>query len=62
MEKGLGFISMKERLHLLGGQMSVYSRPMRGTRIEDTVPLKLDPQSPTDHASPTNVDERLLLK
>ena len=62
MEKGLGFISMKERLHLLGGQMNVYSRPMRGTRIEVTVPLKLDPQSPADHASPTNVDERLLLK
>jgi len=40
MEKGLGFISMKERLHLLGGEMSVYSRPLRGTRIEVSVPLK----------------------
>jgi len=40
MEKGLGFISMKERLHLLGGEMNVYSRPLRGTRIEVSVPLK----------------------
>jgi PAS domain S-box-containing protein len=39
MEKGLGFISMKERLHLLGGEMSVYSKPQRGTRIDVSVPL-----------------------
>lgn len=42
MEKGLGFISMKERLHLLGGELKVSSKPLRGTRIEVTVPLKLD--------------------
>ena len=46
MEKGLGFISMKERLHVLGGQMNVYSRPLRGTRIEIAVPLKLEPDTP----------------
>lgn len=46
MEKGLGFVSMKERLHVLGGQMNVYSRPQRGTRIEISVPLKLEPESP----------------
>ena len=40
MEKGLGFISMKERLHLLGGEMNVYSRPLRGTRVEVSVPLR----------------------
>jgi len=40
MEKGLGFISMKERLHLLGGEINVYSRPLRGTRIEVSVPFK----------------------
>ena len=39
MEKGLGFISMKERLHLLGGEMAVYSKSLRGTRIEVSVPL-----------------------
>lgn len=42
MEKGLGFISMKERLHLLGGQLKVGSKPLRGTRIEVSVPLKLN--------------------
>jgi PAS domain S-box-containing protein len=39
MEKGLGFISMKERLHLVGGELEVYSSPLSGTRIEVTVPL-----------------------
>ncbi|HSE18153.1 MAG TPA: histidine kinase [Pyrinomonadaceae bacterium] len=46
LEKGLGFISMKERLHILGGQMNVYSKPLRGTRIEVSVPLKLKTESP----------------
>jgi len=46
MEKGLGFISMKERLHILGGQINVYSKPLRGTRIEVSVPLKLETDSP----------------
>jgi PAS domain S-box-containing protein len=36
---GLGFISMRERLHLAGGEMQVYSQPRRGTRLEVTVPL-----------------------
>jgi PAS domain S-box-containing protein len=40
MEKGLGFISMKERLHVVGGEMKVYSKPLHGTRIEVSVPLK----------------------
>jgi len=40
MEKGLGFISMKERLHVVGGEMNVYSKPLHGTRIEVSVPLK----------------------
>lgn len=42
MQKGLGFISMKERLHLLGGKLNVYSKPLHGTRIEVSVPLKLN--------------------
>ncbi len=41
MEKGLGFINMKERLHPLGGEMTVYSRPQGGTRIKVSVPLSL---------------------
>lgn len=39
LEKGLGFISMKERLNLLGGELKVNSKPWRGTRIEVSVPL-----------------------
>jgi signal transduction histidine kinase len=39
MHSGLGFISMKERLHIVGGEMRVYSHPKRGTRIEVSVPL-----------------------
>lgn len=39
MEKGLGFISMQERLRLLGGEIKIYSQPQRGTRIDASVPL-----------------------
>jgi PAS domain S-box-containing protein len=38
-KKGLGFISMKERLHLVGGQIQIFSKPQRGTRIEVSIPL-----------------------
>jgi signal transduction histidine kinase len=40
MEKGLGFISMKERLHVVGGEIKVYSKPLHGTRIEVSIPLQ----------------------
>jgi PAS domain S-box-containing protein len=43
MYKGLGFNSMKERLHILGGEFNVYSKPLRGTRIEVSVPLTHQP-------------------
>ena len=39
MEKGLGFISMHERLRLVGGEIRIYSQPRRGTRIDASVPL-----------------------
>lgn len=39
MESGLGFTSMRERLRLVGGRLRVQSQPLRGTRIEITVPL-----------------------
>jgi PAS domain S-box-containing protein len=45
MEKGLGFISMRERLHLVAGEFHVYSEPKKGTRIEVRVPLKPAGQS-----------------
>lgn len=53
MERGLGFISMKERLHLVGGRINVYSKPLRGTRIEVSVPLKLQPEASVKTIYPT---------
>jgi len=32
-EKRLGLTSMKERVNLLGGEMTIQSRPMKGTKI-----------------------------
>lgn len=37
---GLGFISMKERVHILGGEMQISSQPRCGTRIDVAVPLR----------------------
>jgi two-component system sensor histidine kinase DegS len=39
MKMGLGLISMRERVHLVRGTLSVRSRPSEGTRIEVRVPL-----------------------
>ena len=36
---GIGMISMTERIRLVGGSLSVWSRPSMGTQIEATVPL-----------------------
>lgn len=36
---GLGLISMRERLRLIGGELEVESEPSRGTRIRVRVPL-----------------------
>jgi PAS domain S-box-containing protein len=40
--QGLGLLSMQERLHTLGGELFVHSRPGGGTCIEACVPLKAD--------------------
>ena len=37
--RGLGLVSMRERLKLVGGQLSVWSRPSLGTQVEATVPI-----------------------
>jgi PAS domain S-box-containing protein len=37
--RGLGLTSMKERLHLVKGEISIDSRPERGTTIDARVPL-----------------------
>ncbi|HEU0253867.1 MAG TPA: sensor histidine kinase, partial [Pyrinomonadaceae bacterium] len=45
LSQGLGFISMRERIRFVGGEMHVYSQPERGTRIEVSVPLPRDADS-----------------
>ena len=42
LKKGLGFISMAERIHLVRGEIATYSQPECGTRIEVSVPLRQD--------------------
>ncbi len=44
---GLGMISMKERLRLVGGHLNVASEPGRGTRVDAWVPLE-SPACPTE--------------
>ena len=39
MGKGLGFISMHERLRLVDGEIKICSQPRRGTRIDVLIPL-----------------------
>ena len=39
---GLGLISMRERLQLVQGELSVKSQPGAGTTIQARVPLKTD--------------------
>jgi signal transduction histidine kinase len=37
---GLGFVSMRERLHLVSGTLSIESKPSEGTRIVARVPWR----------------------
>jgi signal transduction histidine kinase len=39
MESGLGFTSMRERLRIVGGTLTVRSQPARGTSIDVSIPL-----------------------
>jgi signal transduction histidine kinase len=45
-KQGLGLISMRERLRLVGGTLSVESRPSQGTRISAVIPLKTTDAQP----------------
>jgi signal transduction histidine kinase len=36
---GLGLISMRERLHLVGGQLTIHSRPKQGAELYVRVPI-----------------------
>jgi PAS domain S-box-containing protein len=53
--EGLGLVSMRERLHLVGGAIVIDSRPSEGTRIDVRVPLSTPgggPNSQTESAVP----------
>jgi signal transduction histidine kinase len=38
--RGLGLIGMEERVRLLGGRLTIDSKPGRGTRVMASIPLK----------------------
>ncbi|MHC4513273.1 MAG: sensor histidine kinase [Planctomycetota bacterium] len=38
-KNGLGLVGMEERLRLVGGEITIHSRPSQGTRIDVRVPL-----------------------
>jgi len=40
-ERGLGLISMRERVRLVGGTMRVNSSPLQGTAVEAVVPIPM---------------------
>ena len=54
---GLGLVSIRERVHFLGGQLAIHSAPGVGTRLDVQVPLGLGTMSPeselADHLGPT---------
>jgi signal transduction histidine kinase len=60
--KGLGLISMSERLEAIGGTLAIRSTPGAGTRLEVKVPLSMPPDAEThttsDHASGANERQR----
>jgi signal transduction histidine kinase len=44
--RGLGLISMRERIHLIGGQFEIFSKPGEGTEIQARVPLDTASKKP----------------
>lgn len=56
--EGLGLVSMKERLRLVGGECSISAQPKRGTRVEARVPLPQPARSVSTQSAP---DEDLKL-
>ena len=52
LSDGLGLMSMRERVHLVGGDITVSSTPNRGTVIEARVPVHASPLRPHDRRLP----------
>lgn len=48
--RGLGLVSMQERLHLVRGRFSIQSRPGSGTRIVAAAPLSSSPEGTSANA------------
>jgi len=46
LSHGLGLLSMQERLHSLGGELFIHSRPGGGTCIEACIPIPVSPTVP----------------
>jgi PAS domain S-box-containing protein len=51
---GLGLVSMRERLRLVGGQLSIVSEPFRGTQVCVQVPLT-DRSVPEENGSASHI-------
>jgi len=49
-DRGLGLISMRERLRLVGGTMRVNSSPLQGTEVEAIVPIPICKGAPSASA------------
>jgi signal transduction histidine kinase len=47
--RGLGLVSMQERIHLVHGSFSVESKPWQGTRIMAAVPLTVQKELPPEN-------------
>ena len=42
LTRGLGFTSMRERLRIVGGTLSIRSKPSHGTRVDVSIPLNAE--------------------
>jgi len=48
---GLGLISLHERVRLVGGRLTIASRPQRGTELRVAVPVPEFQNAPRDRAA-----------
>lgn len=54
-KRGLGLLSMRERLRLVGGTVLIESRLLKGTRIDVSVPIASNGAAGEGHLLPTSV-------